>query len=104
MVRGARSLPGQTTSNPVLESELRYYAGFYSAFGLAALWVAPRADQSPNAVRALAAALFASGLARACGWVTVGGPHPLQRVLLALELALPPTMLTLGAAAAKDRA
>jgi hypothetical protein len=92
---GARSLPGEDRANPTLESELRYYAGFYAAFGLAALRLAPSADREPEAVRALAAAMFGAGLARAGGWVAAGAPHPVQRALLALELGAPPALVAL---------
>ncbi len=82
-----------------MESELRYYAGFYVAFGVAALRTAPRADRDPVAERALAGALFLSGLARAGAWRAAGAPHPVQRLLLAIELSLPPLFI-----AAQDRA
>lgn len=99
VVVGGKSLPGRRLANPVLESELRFYATYYVAFGLAALRVAPRADRDANAVRALAGTLFLSGLARAGGWLAAGRPHRLQRTLLAIELALPPTMIALSARA-----
>jgi hypothetical protein len=82
-----------------MESELRYYSGFYVAFGVAALRTAPRADREPAAVRALAGALFLSGLARAGAWRAAGAPHPVQRALLALELGVPPLLV-----AAQERA
>jgi hypothetical protein len=93
VIAGARSLPRQRRANPTLESELRYYAAFYVAYGLALLRVAPRADRDAPAVRALAGALFLAGLARAGGWRAAGPPHPLQRVLLLAELGLPPAVL-----------
>ena len=100
MVAGARSLPGlDREADPILDSELRYYAGFYMAYGLAALRVAPRADQDIRSVRALAGALFMSGLARAGGWFAKGAPHPVQRGLLAIELATPPLLIALQARA-----
>ncbi|MEA2466386.1 MAG: hypothetical protein QOJ57_512 [Thermoleophilaceae bacterium] len=92
-IAGAKSLPGQAPANPTLESELRFYAAFYVAYGLAALRVAPHADRDTNTVRALAGALFAAGLARAGGWLAAGKPHELQRALLAVELALPPLIV-----------
>jgi hypothetical protein len=92
-IAGARSLPGQGLANPSVESELRYYAGFYVGFGLVALRVAPRADSDTTAVRALAGVLFLAGLARAGGWLAVGRPHLLQRALLAVELAAPPAIV-----------
>jgi hypothetical protein len=92
-IAGARSLPGEDLATPALESELRYYAAFYAAFGLATLRVASRAEPAPGAVRALAAVLFGGGVARAGGWIAAGRPHALQRALLAVELAAPPALL-----------
>ena len=88
-VAGARSLPGDQRAGPAVESELRFYGAFYCAYGLAVLRVAPRADHDKAAVRAVAGSLFLAGLARAGGWVAAGRPHPLQRALLAIELAAP---------------
>jgi hypothetical protein len=90
---GARSIAGEDTANASVESELRFYAAFYVAYGLAAIRVAPRADRDSAAVQALAAALFFAGLARASGWLAVGRPHPLHRVLLVIELAAPPAIV-----------
>jgi uncharacterized protein DUF4345 len=93
VIRGGKSLPGQSFANPVVESELRFYAAFYVAYGVAALRVAARADSDTASLRALAGALFLAGLARIIGWRTVGRPHPMQRVLLAIELVGPPSMV-----------
>jgi hypothetical protein len=89
VIAGARSVAGQGPANPALESELRFYAAFYVAYGVAALRVAPRADRDAVAVRALAGALLLAGLARAGGWLAVGRPHTVQRALLAIEIAAP---------------
>ena len=100
MVSGAKSLPGVGKDPDItLDSELRYYGGFYMAYGLAALKVAPRGDREPRAVQALAGTLFMSGLARGGGWIANGAPHPLQRVLLAIELATPALVIALQAKA-----
>lgn len=40
-----------------------------------------------------AGVLFLAGLARAGGWLAVGRPRPLQRALLAVELAAPPAIV-----------
>ena len=94
VLAGAKSLPSQELGNPSVESELRFYAAFYVAYGLVALRVAPRADRDTMAVRALAGALFLAGLARAGGWRAVGRPHGVQRALLVIELAAPPLIVT----------
>ena len=103
VIRGARSVPGQTVGSPALESELRFYAAFYTAFGLAVLRVASRADRDTAAVRTLSGALFLAGLARAGGWLLVGRPHPLQRALLGIELAVPPAIVAWQARLATQR-
>jgi hypothetical protein len=93
VIRGVRSVPRQRPGNPSIESELRFYAAFYTAYGLAVLGVAPRADRDTSAVRALSGALFVAGLARAGGWIAAGRPHPLQRFLLGIELVAPPLIV-----------
>lgn len=95
VISGARSIPGKPEADALVESELRFYGAFYAATGLAVLHVAPRAEQEPRAVRAIAAAVLLAGLARAGGWVAAGAPHPAQRALLAIELALPPAIVAL---------
>jgi len=103
VLAGARSLPDQETAKASLESELRYYAAFYVAYGLCAASTALRADRNPAAVRALAATLLGAGLARAGGWFAVGPPHPLQRGLLAIELVAPPLIAGISARSAGRR-
>ena len=99
VLTGARSVPGlQDNSDPVLESELRFYSAFYSAYGLAMLAVAPRADREPAAVKALAGALLLAAGGRLAGWVSVGRPNRAQLALLAIELTAPPVLVRLAAA------
>lgn len=90
---GARSVPGHATAGPELESELRFYAAFYVAYGLAALRLAPRVGHDPRALHGLAGAMFLGGLGRAPAWHASGPPHPTQRALMAIELALPAALL-----------
>jgi hypothetical protein len=103
MIAGARSIAGERRANPSVESELRFYATFYVAYGVAALRLAPRADRERAKVRALVALLCLAGLARARAWLTLGRPHPFQIGLLAVELGAPPAVLAaqarLGSAA-----
>jgi len=93
VIAGARSLPGQGAANATVESEVRFYAAFYAAYGVAALRVAPRAHRDTTPVRALAGAFLPAGRARAGGWRAAGAPHPVPRALLAAELALPPALV-----------
>jgi len=90
---GARSIVGQPRADPAIESELRFYAAFYFAYGLLLLRIAPAADRDAGAVRAAAAALFLGGLARAGAWRAAGRPNALQRLLLVVELGGPPVIV-----------
>jgi hypothetical protein len=93
LLGGGKSFPPWRQASAMVESELRFYSAFYAAYGLLVFHTASRADPDPPAVRALAAALFLAGLGRAGAWLTVGKPHPLQRALLAIELAAPPLIV-----------
>ncbi len=76
-------------ANPSVESEFRFFAAFWAAYGVASLWVAPRIEGEQLAVRALAAFLFAGGVARGIGWIAEGRPDALYVVLMGLELMIP---------------
>lgn len=76
-------------ANPSVESEFRFYAWYWSAFGVACLWVARRVEREPTVVRGLALFLFAGGLTRIVSWVAEGRPHAVYLVLMALELTIP---------------
>lgn len=75
------------------ESEFRFFAAFWIAYGVAALWVAPRVDRETTAVRALALALFVGGLARGLAWISAGPPHAVFIALMSLELLIPPLVV-----------
>jgi Domain of unknown function (DUF4345) len=93
VLMGSKSLPGRQRLDAVVESELRFYAAFYVAYGGLLLHIAPRADQDSTAVRGLAGALFLAGLARTGAWFAVGRPDRKQVGLLMLELGLPPIVV-----------
>jgi hypothetical protein len=93
LLGGAKSFPPWRQADAMVESELRFYSAFYVAYGLLVFRTARRADHDPPGVRALSAALFLAGLGRAGAWLSIGKPHPLQRVLLAFELAGPPLVV-----------
>jgi len=97
---GVRSVPGRPRAGTEVDSELRYYGAFYSAYGLALLRVAPRAEEETVALRSLAGVMFAGGLARARGWAANGRPHPVQLALLTLELGVPPVLVAAQSRAA----
>jgi uncharacterized protein DUF4345 len=93
VVTGVDGLPGDTAGSASAESELRFLYVFWIAYGIALILVAPRVDAETLAVRALAAILFAAGLARAIAWLDAGRPAALFVVLMVVELVLPPVIV-----------
>lgn len=93
VLTGAEGMPGQNEASASVESELRFFAVFWIAFGAAVVWAAPRVARETSLVRALMAVLFLGGLARAIAWAAEGRPHGLFIALMAIELVLPPVIV-----------
>ena len=90
---GAGGIPGGDGTSVNVESELRFAYALWVAYGVAVVYVGLRAWRSRAAVGALAAVLFATGVARAVAWAAAGRPDAEFLALLALELVLPPVMV-----------
>ena len=90
---------------PTMDSELRFYAALWGAYGLVALQTAWRPQQALRRAPWLAAIFFAGGVGRVLSRVSVGPPHPFFTLLMVIELSLPAlmTLLWLGARAAQRR-
>lgn len=88
-------------SAPDIDSELRFYAVLWAAYGAIALDAARRAPTTIARTPALAGLFFAGGVGRALSYALVGSPHPLFVVLMALELATPPVLVVFWLAARK---
>jgi hypothetical protein len=89
--RGPDSEPWPAT----MDSELRFYAAMWGAYGIALLAVARDLPRRMNLVPWLAAAFFVGGLGRAMSHTAVGAPHPLFTLLMGIELVTPPVMVGL---------
>jgi hypothetical protein len=90
---GTDGVLGDDGASTNVDSEFRYFASFYVAFGAAALYLAPRVERETKAVRALALVLFAGGVARGIGWASTDRPDDQLLVLLCLELLIPPLLV-----------
>jgi len=80
---------------PTTDSELRFYAPFWGAYGLVLLAVARDLPAKLRFVPPLAALFFIGGLGRAISYVAAGPPHPFFTLLMAIELILPVVFLAL---------
>ena len=86
---GTEIIRGGGPSNASVESELRYYAVFYVAFG-AYLWhLAPDVAVRGRELRRAAVVLVCGGLARVVGVLVDGWPEADYVVLMGVELTLP---------------
>ncbi len=78
-----------------MDSELRFYAPLWGAYGLALLAVARDLPANLRFVPPLAALFFIGGVGRAISHVAAGPPHPFFTFLMAVELVLPVVFLAL---------
>lgn len=86
---GAGSIPGDNPATPNLESELRFYATFWTGFGVLALYAARRPERETLLLRGLSLFLFLAGTARLFAWLASDRPDTQLLVLMGLELTLP---------------
>ena len=80
---------------PTMDSELRFYAPFWGTYGILLLAAARDLPRWLKFVPGLAAVFFAGGVGRALSLATVGAPHPVFALLMAVELILPPILVLL---------
>lgn len=80
---------------PIMDSELRFYAALWGAYGIVLITTALDLTRSLNRVPWLAVVFFAGGVGRAISYVQLGAPHPFFVLLMASELLLPVLILFL---------
>ena len=90
-----RPYPATGAWPPTMDGELRFYAPFWGAYGVLLLAAARDLVRWMKYVPALAAVFFAGGVGRALSLATVGAPHPVFTLLMAIELILPPVFVLL---------
>lgn len=88
---------------PTMDSELRFYAALWGAYGILVLRTASRLTQRLHQTPWLAAVCFAGGVGRMLSRVSVGAPHPFFTLLMAIELVLPIVMFLLWFGARPQR-
>jgi len=94
--------PGEGAWPAVMDSELRFYAALWGAYGVILVTVARSLDIHGRWIPWLALVFFLGGLGRALSMVLVGPPHPMFVVLMGLELALPPLIMVVWRAVRRD--
>ncbi len=97
VVFGPACIPGAVPVNATMDSEDRFYATLFLAYGAALLWCVKGVERKGVYVRLLALTFFVGGLARIVSIFTVGLPNAFFITMTVLELALPVVILFMNA-------
>ncbi|MBI2799145.1 MAG: DUF4345 domain-containing protein [Gammaproteobacteria bacterium] len=89
LVLGPASIPGSVPVNATMDSEDRFYATLFLAFGATLLWCIKDVERKTKVVYFLMLTFFVGGLARIVSILVVGPPNNFFIAMTVLELALP---------------
>jgi hypothetical protein len=89
IVIGPASIPGSVPVNATMDSEDRFYAVLFAAYGVALLWCVRDIERKSAVVYFLMATFFVGGLARLVSIATVGLPNAFFIAMTIVELVLP---------------
>ena len=89
IVLGPSAIPGSISVNATMDSEDRFYATLFAAYGVALLWCIKGIEHKGRVVYFLALTFFVGGLARLASMVAVGLPNTFFIAMTVLELLIP---------------
>jgi hypothetical protein len=96
IVFGPSVIPGSVPVNATMDSEDRFYAVFFLAYGVAVLWCLMDWPSRLPQMQMLMALFFIAGLTRLVSAAVVGLPHPFFVVMTTIEFLLPPLVIWLS--------
>ena len=86
---GPSVIPGSVPVNTTMDSEDRFYATLFAAYGAALIWCARDLESRSREVYFLALTFFIGGLARLVSIAAVGLPNDFFIAMTILELLIP---------------
>jgi len=101
IVLGPLAIPGSIPVNATMDSEDRFYATLFVAYGAALLWCIKGIERKSMVVYFLALTFFVGGLARLVSMAAVGLPNTFFITMTALELLIPFFMAVMQSRIAK---
>jgi hypothetical protein len=102
IVLGPSAIPGSIPVNATMDSEDRFYATLFAAYGVALLWCIKDVELKSRVVYFLALTFFVGGLARLVSVAAVGLPNTFFIVMTVLELLIPFFMVLMQSRIASD--
>jgi hypothetical protein len=86
---GTSTIIGGGTVNATIDSDMRFYALLFAAYGLVFVWCAVDIADRGRVANILGALFFAGGLARLLAWAATGQPNWFYVVMIPVELIVP---------------
>lgn len=86
---GPSAVPGSIPGNATMDSEDRFYATLFAAYGVALIWCIKDIEHKSREVYFLTATFFVGGLARLVSIAAVGLPNDFFIAMTVLELLIP---------------
>jgi hypothetical protein len=86
---GSASIIGGGPVNATIDSDMRFYAVLFAAFGGGFVWAAKDLDHRASVANLLGLVFFLGGLARLLAWVQTGIPNWFYLVMIPVELVIP---------------
>ena len=86
---GSASIIGGGRVNATIDSDMRFYAVLFAAFGGGFIWAAKDLDRRAPIVNLLGLVFFLGGLARLLAWAQTGIPNWFYLMMIPIELVIP---------------
>jgi hypothetical protein len=86
---GSSTIIGGGSVNATIDSDLRFYALLFAAYGLTYVWCAVDIAERGRVANVLGAIFFAGGLARLLAWAVTGQPNWFYVLMIPVELLIP---------------
>jgi hypothetical protein len=99
---GPAAMLGGAPANATTDSEDRFYATFFLAYGAALIWCALNVPQRTRQIQLLMGLFLLGGMTRLISMAAAGLPHPFFIAMTAIELVLPAISVWVAARVAAD--
>ncbi len=86
---GSASIIGGGPVNATIDSDMRFYALLFAAFGAAFVWCAGNITERGRVANVLGAVFFLGGVARLVAWAATGQPNWFYVLMIPVELIIP---------------